>query len=709
MSFRTLTLGFLSACILHSSARAALPPEWKSTQEIQAAAPGLTKVRLPLETLGAAQPSLADLRLFDSTGQEVPFLIDQPTPVPSRDLPLERMIMTMEKKKTVITGAVPTEMRSAGFEAVRLFTPTDDFLKPATLEVSQDGLHWKALIHQGPIFKQSGDALSSTLRFAKGPWSYVRITLDDSDTPPLRVSQVRLFTSGQPLKDLQEFEPRILEVASDAHRTEIRLQLPASGLPVDAIRFDVPETTFRRQVRLAGREFSAGEFRENIINQGSIYRITLNSQRTEELSVPIHRTVAGPLVTLTIENGDSPALTVRHVRVKIVPRDLIFDASSAGAYQLCSGNPQAPARDYDVAALRGSLATARLLSATLSVSRPNPAYQPPPPVIAGDEEGSDINTDPWRFRRKIVMAPVSSGNAGEMALWRIELDPQAIAHNGSRLEALRLVRNDKQIPYVIDYAGVERSFSPALAPQTASTKSKSTWVLTLPYAGIPISRLHFTVPETLFQRTMTLYEVGEELPDREPPVQTLTSVPGGVINAADRVLSTITPSSQEPEQETAQGEPRRILASATWTRTHANEPASFELVLQQTPRTARLILETENRDNAPIHPANVEAYYGAPRLVFRSHPSKEPLYLYYGQPEVSAPQYDLNLVAAELLSTPPQEAKLGAEEALKSTPWWEPPVSTGTPKYFFWGVMILVVLGLLVVIARLLPEEAKQS
>jgi hypothetical protein len=130
------------------------------------------------------------------------------------------------------------------------------------------------------------------------------------------------------------------------------------------------------------------------------------------------------------------------------------------------------------------------------------------------------------------------------------------------------------------------------------------------------------------------------------------------------------------------------------------------MALQQIPKTKRLVLETENGDNAPIHVNKVEAYYRAPRLLFRFKPTTTPLYLYYGQPEVSAPQYDLNLIAAELLSTPPQEAQLGKEEALKATPWWEPPVPSGGGKYFFWGVMILVVLGLLIVIAWLLPEES---
>jgi hypothetical protein len=356
---------------------------------------------------------------------------------------------------------------------------------------------------------------------------------------------------------------------------------------------------------------------------------------------------------------------------------MIFDAPSAGVYQLSAGNPKAPSRNYDVAALRGSLPQGRYQTAMLGAGQPNPAYQPPQITDSGEEEGSDINTDPWHFRKTVSM--IGQGGGDGANLWRVELDLEAIAHNGGRLEALRLVRNDRQLPYVNDYAGVERSFTPGMQAQPAPAKQKSQWLISLPHTGIPITRLHFTVPEALFQRNILLYEVYEEV-NRE-----------------------------EMSPETPQGKPMRILASSTWTRIRADAPASFELVLQQMPQTNRLILETENGDNAPIHPAKVEAYYRAPRLLFRSKPNKAPLYLYYGQPDVSAPQYDLNLIAADLLSTPPQEAQLGKEDALKATPWWEPPVPVGNKKHLFWGIMFMVVVALLVVIAKLLPEEESHA
>lgn len=705
---------FLGAALVSGPvlARAAVPPEWLVSQDVHASAPGLNRVRLSVESLGAAQGSLADLRLLDSGGKEIPFFIDQPVPEPARDLPLERMTATMMSKKTVITGMVPAAIQTTGIDAVTLLTPTADFLKPVTLEGSMDGKHWKMLTHQAPIFKQSGDPMSSTVPFLKGAWSYLRVTLDDAETPPLRVSQIRLYASGRPIKDLQDIDPKILEMASDGHRTEIRLQMPADELPIQAVRFEVADGTFRRQVRLASREFSAGEFRDSTVAQGAIYRILLGAQKTEQLTVPVGGIQTGRLVTLTIENADSPPLSIRHVRLKVIPRDLIFDAPRPGLYTLCLGNPQAPARDYDVAALRGTLGRAALHPATLSAVQPNLDYREPSvPEYDVHDEGSDINVDSWRYRKKVDFDVVS----GQPALWRIELDPESVAHYGGRVEGLRLVRSDQQFPYVVEYAGVERSLAPGLEYDKSAPKGKSLWIVTLPYDGLPISRLQFTVPDPLFRRSVTLYEMAPERSEAPAASPRRRSIPRGLFGTAGALIGLVTESpvfdrdvplnqttGLEPEETTE----RRILASGSWVRIRPDMPATLELTLNQSPKSGRLILETDNGDNAPIHLGTVQAYYRAPRLLFRTKPQKAPLYLYYGQPEVSAPRYDLNLIASELLSTPPQEARMGSEEALKANPWWDTPSLEGHKKHVFWGVMSLVVLGLLWVIAKLLPEES---
>jgi hypothetical protein len=79
--------------------------------------------------------------------------------------------------------------------------------------------------------------------------------------------------------------------------------------------------------------------------------------------------------------------------------------------------------------------------------------------------------------------------------------------------------------------------------------------------------------------------------------------------------------------------------------------------------------------------------------------------LYYGNPRAAAPRYDLSLVAHQLLAAEKSPATLAAEEPLKRTAWAEGR-GAGPGSLVFWGVLTAVVIGLLFVIARLLPKAA---
>ena len=149
---------------------------------------------------------------------------------------------------------------------------------------------------------------------------------------------------------------------------------------------------------------------------------------------------------------------------------------------------------------------------------------------------------------------------------------------------------------------------------------------------------------------------------------------------------------------------RQLIGQATWVRVNEEAKETFDLTLFRSVHSNNLYLETDNRDNPPVHLTSAHGDYQTPRILFKGFPGKQ-LYLYYGNEDVTTPQYDLNLIATEILSTPPSEAGLGSEEILKVKPWWEAPVPAGNMKYAFWIVMGLVVIGLLGVIGKLLPGE----
>jgi hypothetical protein len=121
-------------------------------------------------------------------------------------------------------------------------------------------------------------------------------------------------------------------------------------------------------------------------------------------------------------------------------------------------------------------------------------------------------------------------------------------------------------------------------------------------------------------------------------------------------------------------------------------------------RSDTLILETENGDNPPVELEKFTAFYPATRLLFKAKVDDR-LFLYYGNPRVPPPSYDLSLVAGELLAADKAIATLGPEQQLKKPLWAESQVP-GRGGIVFWGVLAVVVVGLLVIISRLLPKSS---
>jgi len=207
-----------------------------------------------------------------------------------------------------------------------------------------------------------------------------------------------------------------------------------------------------------------------------------------------------------------------------------------------------------------------------------------------------------------------------------------------------------------------RMLTPVVAPANDPKQPRlSRWKLTLPRPNLPVTRLECRPRATLFQR---IVRVWEEVPDDR----------GGGF--------------------------RRELGSADWKRT-TDSKNFLTINLTSSPQTDTLFLETDNGDNPPIELDSFRLTHPVTRLVFKAAQSPT---LYYGNPSVATPRYDLSLVAAKLLSADKGLATLGTEEVLKKAAWTEGESLTGVRGWLFWGILVLVVAGLILVLVRLLPK-----
>jgi hypothetical protein len=661
---------FLAALSLNA---AGLPAEWQHEQPFTVPAPGLIKLNLPVETLDATRPALDDLRLFDNAGNEVPYLIERPTPVGRAVVEAKSFQVSLSASNTVITietgyprrssqlsekGALVEIVYPQLLDNITLETPAKDFIKSVLVEASADGKRWQKLASGLPVFRQSDGASQLRLQIPEGVWSWLRLTVDDQRSPPVPFTGAMIHTAAPAGMPDEPLPVTIAERDENPGQTRLVLDLGAANLDIATVRIETAEPLFTRQVSLAVPLMWENAIHEQPIKQGTIYRIAVEGQpAAENLSIPLGKPVPTKELLLFIQNQDSPPLSIKAVKVERRPVYLVFLARQAGACLLMMGNDQCFAPHYDLAALGANLKTTNVSSIKLSPPVENPNYRAPEVLPGIDETGAALDVSAWKFRQ-----PVKITRDGAQQL---ELNLDVLAHAQPDFRDVRLLVGSNQVPYIIEATSINRSLAPTVTATNDAKDSKlSRWIIKLPQANLPVTRLSCIAETPLFQREVRLYE---ELTDER-------------------------------------GEKyQHNLALASWMQKPDRKNREFFLTLTPPPQGDTLFLETQNGDNPPIALEKFQLFYPATRVLFKARSDAE-LFLYYGNPRVYAVHYDLSLVAGQLLSADKAIASHGTEQQLLKSSWREHEIP-GKGGVVFWGILALVVVVLLVIISRLLPKS----
>jgi hypothetical protein len=648
-----LVVIFILFAVLSLSA-AGLPTEWQHEQPFNVPASGLVKLSLPVETLDAARPALEDLRLYDDTGNELPYLIERPVPVTKVVQNVKSFHISLTPSNTVIV--LETGLTQP-LDDVTLETPAGNFIKAVRIEGSTDLKRWQTLEPGQPIFRQPAGVNRFHVSFPAGTWPWLRLTVDDQRTPPIPFTGAHIRVAVTEPAPTGWLPVTIAEHSENPGETRLALNLGAANLSLSAVQIETAEPLFTRHVTLAVPQVSENTIHEQTIGQGVVYRVAIEGQpAAASLLVPLESLVRSRELLLFIHNQDSPPLPITAVRVERRPVYLVFLARQAGTCHLLTGNGQCAAPRYDLAALDMNLKSVAVAPIKLPPPANNPDYRPPEVLPGIEATGAALDVTAWKFRQ-----PVTITRAGAQQL---ELEPDALAHGQPGFQDLRLLHGSNQVPYILEHTSISRSLAPAMtATNDAKDPKLSRWILKLPQSNLPVTRLNCTTETPLFQREMTLYE---ELTD-------------------------------------ARGEKyRHNLGGVSWMQKPDRKSREFSLALDSPPQSDTLFLETHNGDNPPVALEKFQLFYPATRVLFKAG-SDDELFLYYGNPRATAPNYDLSLVAGQLLSADKAIASSGTGQQLRKLSWREHEIP-GQGGVVFWGILALVVVVLLAIISRLLPK-----
>ena len=589
-----------------------------------------------------------DLRLFDKTNREVPYLLITPR-------------VEAQWRAARLLRIAPTKLTS-GFEAdfetplpidrVRFEGLPAPFLKRVQIEASGDRTHWTLVVPDGTLFDLPNDGLALTaLDLPAGTYRYLRLTWDDraSRRMPLpRQVEVRVASATRgpaPLRTPVAIERR----PSEPGKSRFRIRLPGAHLPVVAIELSIGGGNVLRTARVTEGRLEGSTVVPTELGTATLRRSVRDGLTAAELRIPITPPSEWQL-ELAVDDGNNPPLDVTGATAVFATLPFIFFESAGDTLIARFGNDRLTAPKYDLEAERDRVPSLALAAAHWGASREV--------APAGDSAGAvptaGATIDPRSFR---YARSIPSGTAG---LATLPLDAAALAH-GSFGDIRIATPDGHQVPFLVERLDEPLAVTLPAPERLTSNRdqaSRSRYRIRLPYAGLPASRLVIHTDARVFDREVAL----EMLPSAE-------------------------------DDPRARSGPIRVAAT-TWR--HADPELAAPALSMALPalRVAELSLVVDEGDNAPLPLRDATLLLPAYRLRF-FRDGHTPLTLLYGRSDLAAPRYDLALLAPRLLGAPAQDVAASAERETAN-------VTGVTPTIVFWCALALAVLALVVLIARLL-------
>ncbi|MDP9322165.1 MAG: DUF3999 domain-containing protein [Acidobacteriota bacterium] len=624
--------------------------------------------RMPGDRPPAAS-GLSDLRLFDQSGSPVPHLLLQ---APARQ-PQWSGGAVLPLARTDKTSGFEADFHAAEtVDAIRVSGLPVPFLKRCTLEASGDRAHWTLLAGEASLFDLPEEGLRQTeLRFPPGSFRYLRVTWDDRNSGrvpmPMAVEARRVPGIVPPpsltVRLAAERRP------SEPGRSRYRITLPAARLPIVALDVIIAgDGHVFRQATVSESRLSGMDLQPAELGRARLIQIVRDGSSAGALRIPIAPPVEAEL-DLVIDDGANAPLDVSGVTAVFTELPWIYFEAPVGQTIARYGNPSAVRPAYDLEAIRDSVNIATVKDASWGEVRPivEREHTSPPAAALLPVTGSVVDADLFAFRRTIPDGP--SGLAA------LVLDAAALAHSrgpGARFADVRILdASNRQIPYIIERR--DEPIAIPLAPETAepnvterreaARSNRSSYRLRLPYANLPSSRLVIETSARTFQRVIQL--AVERPPDRR--------------------------------RRDAWLEP---IVATTWAHVDRDEAAPALLLPVGQMDATQLWLSVDEGDNSALPLTGVRLLLPSYRLRFY-RPARSALRLVYGRSDLPAPQYDLALLAPQVMGV----------EAREVTPAAESGSNTATGQVFisprgFWlflSLAVLVLIGLIVRLTRKSP------
>lgn len=374
---KSCTLALCAALVLATgAAQAVTPTQFRSHAPVAGELPVGQPVRLPLprEVFAASEHTLHDVRLFDDTGAETPFVIYQEPLQATDDPPFQFEVVSYEVGKDTTSIVLRRPEKVARFNRLTFSTGARDYKKMVVVETGSEDTVWIPVAHDVIFDYASRIAFRKTtidIPVAGAP--LVRLLLTDApvDTPDSLQVKVQLGSDAVEMSGARPAAFRI-DAITGQHRAretgdspldewvidhpavtvnqekQTELVHDAVRLPVARFQFDVDNPYYSRSVRLFGNRQAKTPVWEPVMS-GELLFLTGMAEAQNVLTVGAPQ--FWPSFKLQIANGDNPPLQIRRITIFWLRHNLYFIPEAGRRYTLHVGDAAVGPPDYEVGRL----------------------------------------------------------------------------------------------------------------------------------------------------------------------------------------------------------------------------------------------------------------------------------------------------------------------------------------------------------------------
>lgn len=393
-----------AACILACSSILAgagqaseLPGAWRNWRYFRpitvqpTANADLGRVTLPRDVLGRSQESLADLRLIDGAGNELPYVLHARTGSSSQDWRAAALSEVGFVPGEYSQAVADTGQGEVMHNAAEVEVVESGFFTWVEVAASDDRSQWRIVRARAPLYRFVKDGLEGpkTISYPDTRSRWLRLRLLSADDK-LTVRQVRVAherIEEAELVPLSAFARLTHDSAHGESRWEV--DLGQAHVPAAAVRGATGRAEFHRPLRVSAS--ADGESWRDVAEH-DIYRYGYRAaaggdEPTEQLLIRFSEARGRTWRVLVFDRNDAP---IDDLRLELLgtPRHVVFRFEPGKDYRLLYGNGRAEPAEYD---LRQLIARDRLEGASelpLGPEATNEGY---------------VSAEPWTERHPVVL------------------------------------------------------------------------------------------------------------------------------------------------------------------------------------------------------------------------------------------------------------------------------------------------------------------